>query len=102
MVADGEISEKHKDVKSGVPWGIVLAAAAILFIIIYDIDEEIRSSLQERGKQHGTQLQNVLSIKLHSKSWAAFGCQMIFRWSSAEQRTTKRAVSDMGLNCRMF
>ena len=22
---------------------------------------------------------NVLSIKFHNKSWAAFGCQMIFR-----------------------
>ena len=27
---------------------------------------------------------NVLRIRFHNKSWAAFGCQMIFKWSSAE------------------
>ena len=35
------------------------------------------SFLKESGKEHGTKLQNVLSIKFHYKSWAAFGCQMM-------------------------
>ena len=34
----------------------------------------MRSSIQESGKRHETQLKNVLSIKLHNKSWAAKGC----------------------------
>ena len=34
------------------------------------------SSLQERGKQHGTN--NVVSIKFHNKLWAAKDCQMTF------------------------
>ena len=41
----------------------------------------LRISLQKSGK-HGSQLQNVLNIKFHNKSWAAFD------WSFALQRTT--------------
>ena len=38
---------------------------------------------------------NVLSIKFHIKSLAVKGCQMIFRWSSTQQRTTKRLPNDL-------
>ena len=44
---------------------------------------EMRSSLQESSKRHGIIYNIVLSIKFHNKSWAALGCQIIFRWSSA-------------------
>ena len=48
----------------------------------------MRFSLQENGKRHGSQLQNVLSIKFHNKCWVDLDCQIIFMWSSTEQRTS--------------
>ena len=41
--------------------------------------------------------QNIVNIAFHNKSWAAFGCQIIFRWSSAEQRTKERPFGSQRL-----
>ena len=51
---------------------------------ITHIEKHLKTSLQESGKRHGTQKQNVLSIKFHNKSWATFDCQIISWWSSAK------------------
>ena len=45
----------------------------------------------------GINCSNVLSNKFHNKSWAAKGCQIIFRWSFVDQRTTYRSISSQEL-----
>ena len=42
----------------------------------------MRHSLQERGKWHRIIFKNIVNIKFHNKFWAAFWCQMRFRWFS--------------------
>ena len=53
--------------------------------------------MQEKGERHGIINIEVVNIKFHNKSWTAFGCQMIFRWSFVEQRTTYRSISSQKL-----
>ena len=48
---------------------------------VFAVILEMRTFHQENGKRHGINCRIVLSIKFHNKSWAAFGYQMIFRWS---------------------
>ena len=38
---------------------------------------------------------NVLSIKFHNRSWAAKGCQIIFRWSFTMDRITQRSFGSL-------
>ena len=75
-------------------WSSILSCRRIYVIpgpgIPTSRDRKLGRSVQEWGKQHRIITTNAVIIKFHSQSWAAFGCQMTSRWSSAEQRTTQR------------
>ena len=40
----------------------------------------------------GPKCKNVSTIKFHNRSWATFGCKMMFRWSSVLRRTTQTSL----------
>ena len=48
---------------------------------------QLNCFLQESGKRHGIIHINDVIIRFHHNTWAAFGCQLTSRWSSALQRT---------------
>ena len=53
-------------------------------VYAYLTREGLRFSLQERGKRHWIICRIIVSTTFDSKSWAAFGCQTLFRQSSVE------------------